>query len=252
MIVESFSGNNPVGKLFSLLTRLQHRNGSAKDVLTQALLPENHTSGDSVYHAIGLFLDLVERSGASLKASSLKEQLWKRHFNSLENTLRVGMNNLTLDWSVTSNKITPEIMTALEFCADHIAERQVTLKNIDETTLDSLEEALAELFREITESTIDDALKTLLLKNIESARRAIFQYRIYGNEKIEDQFKIILTDLYFNQAILESTKETHKGVYQKLWNLLLKYKDVLTMVNSSYQAIPLMTEAGKFLKAVIP
>jgi phage gp36-like protein len=201
---------NPAGRLHALLEKAKATpGGSAIDLwaivfgITETDVGKKQVE---VIHGLLQMRQLIDETHDSLRAISDLHDRYFRPFERIRAVLTQSFAQLQTDIHGQLNSVTEGDMTTLEFCSERL-ETQHTEPLIDEDQLQAILLDANALFDEVKDGDFDPDLKSFILDGIESIRRAIFEFRIRGPERIKEAIADILADYMMNQRTPQTPEE---------------------------------------------
>jgi hypothetical protein len=202
---------NPAGRLHALLEKAKRTpGGSAIDLwaivfgITETDVPKKQVE---VIHGLLQMRELIAETDDSLRAIPNLPDRYFRPFERIRSVLTQSLGQLQTDTRAYLNEVTEGDMNTLEFCSDKLEETQDKEPLIDEDLLQAILLDVNALFDEVKAGDSHPDLKSFILDGIESIRRAIFEFRIRGPERIKEAIADILSDYLMNQQTPLTPKE---------------------------------------------
>jgi hypothetical protein len=200
---------NPAGRLHALLGKAKSGSGNAIDLWAKVFdITETDVSKKQieVIHALLQMRQLIDETEQRLRAIEGLHERYFRPFGRIRNVILQSFAALQADIQGQMNQVSEGDMTTLEFCSEKL-ETQHTEPLIDEDQLQAILVDVNALFDEVKASDFDADLKSFILDGIESIRRAIFEFRIRGPERIKEAIADILADYMMNQCAPQTPEE---------------------------------------------
>jgi hypothetical protein len=131
-------------------------------------------------------------------------------------------------WSQTRTPLTAIVMQALEFSAEELTKRHQE-RLIPQEQLKSIQDDLAALGDKIIESSLDDNLKTLLLREVGRLQRAISEYRIRGAAALQEAFEEAVGVIAVHHSEFAPIRENEvlQGFYRIMFDMLKAFNFAL-------------------------
>jgi hypothetical protein len=152
----------------------------------------------------------------------------------LRNAVPVA-NALNASFHGLLGNVSDSDLVILDFCSRHL-HKSVAEPEVDSTSLSELANDVEELFNSVESSeSMDPELRTFLLKQIETVRRGVQEYRIGGIDRLRETLGEILGTAIINQEILERNRESQE--LQRFINAASKLMSLITFASKATKAI---------------
>ncbi len=167
------------------------------------------------------FDKLIDEAEAALRGIEGLSDKYFRPFPRIREIPRQSLAMITQDVGAVINSITEGDMTVLEFCAERL-KGVVNEPVIDEEELTDILDAIELLSKDVA-TLGDQQLKTFILDQLESMRRAIFEYRIRGPERLKEGLAVIVGNLVVERyagsdVIGRNASQEQVSGFEKLFN----------------------------------
>ncbi|MES5954568.1 hypothetical protein QCI42_14110 [Bacillus fungorum] len=141
-----------------------------------------------------------------------------------------------LDMSTFKSHINSETLTALSFISDHMN----FIYNLHESEINSIEIAnlikdIDILIENITDSTLAEDVKILLLKNLNFIRFSLNSYKISGTEGMRVALEQTIGSLFINNEIIIPV--AHDENVKNIFNIIDKINILLSTGSSAKDLI---------------
>jgi hypothetical protein len=103
------------------------------------------------------------------------------------------------------------------------------------------------LFDEVLASSMPQALKTFILEQLELIRRAIFEYRIRGIERLQEALETSIGALIVNNNLINQGAD-----YEEVRKLGMIVSGLAAVVSFATDTTSLLETVGKYLPALLP
>jgi hypothetical protein len=230
--------DNPAGRLFIILSRARNV-GASPDIrnVTQLARLFDIPNEDSeratfeVMHRLTELKKLTDETIESLnKIETLDKEPFLRPFPHIEATISRILSNLAGKWITYHQEIVKIDFVALEFCAHRLSEYP-TEQPIRQADFDEILRDVQDLFDEVNREGMPPDLRSFILDQVESIRRAIAEYRIRGVERLREEIGRIIGALYVNYSIVEAPE--NKPQISKLYAVWLRIKQTIEVVSTA-------------------
>jgi hypothetical protein len=208
--------SNPAARLFSLINEASRSPVRPNRITRQAwaqVLGADPNSSEFLLRFVGL-TELLDKT----KQQIMQLNIGTTEISQLE-VLRKALNPGFLDtaWDQNVKRFSPTATVYLSTCAD-ILGKFMPEREIPGETLKELQQELEELQHRILESEHETALKTFLLRQIEKARVAIFQYRLHGIKPLEDAVESVLGAMLVPPGDIETKEARETEDFISFWS----------------------------------
>jgi hypothetical protein len=123
------------------------------------------------------------------------------------------------------------LILLLDACANFIG-REIPVENLSENQLNNYLLECEELLKTVTESDLEDDLKTFLIVRLEEVCSAIRHYSIGGSERLRTVVEANIGGMILRSAGI-SSKDREQPVLKKLFSWFLIFGSLLGMVTDS-------------------
>jgi len=233
--------NNPAARLYLLLDAVRKKN---KQIALQHAWAEvlGFNQGDLETYVLRMaeIVQLTEEIKSLIAKEEVDQSLYFKPFIKIQRLFSLAAGN-TVEQALPF--LDDGTMTGLEHCAELLA-RKFPEKEIEAETLKTVEAEVDALKERIIASTLDNALKMVILDSILDIQKAIGNYRIYGSRGVEKTIQNTMGAMqYFylsgNQNVtLQVQAENDKKAIADYIDLLEKLLSIFT--NLQLQ-LPLLT-----------
>lgn len=233
--------NNPAGRLYLLLdaVRKQPKQTALQHAWADTLGFER--GQQEVYvQKMAEIIQLTEEIKLLIAKEDVDQHLYFKPFIKIQRLFALG-SGVAVEQALSH--LDEGTMTGLEHCAELLA-RKFPEKEIEAETLKTVEAEVDALKERILASTLDNALKTVILDSIFEIQKAIGNYRVYGSRGVEKTIQNTMGAMqYFylsgNQNItIQVQAENDKKAIADYIDLLEKLLSIFT--NLQLQ-LPLLT-----------
>ncbi|WP_122559693.1 hypothetical protein [Pseudomonas viridiflava] len=156
----------------------------------------------------------------------------------------LSKHDLLKNWSSYMGVFSEGVMTALGFC-DQILEIEFAKKypGTPEEVYDLIDE-LHELLNKCLDSTLNPELKRLFAKNLDALRQALIDYRIGGEQQVQDVIEKFTGSVVMNKGQIEESFDEASDLLESSANILEK---VGTVINKGKELTALASPVAKYL-----
>jgi hypothetical protein len=212
--------SNPAGRLHQILVKAKNYPDQKKvgEVWAAALGVEQEDSviTRSIVELYGLSNDIQSLIRMN---ENLNHELYLKSFQSINQAF--FPLNLRANWNSVKPYLNEEALTRLQFCAEELS-RFYTEDSLDEADLQEIVEATELLFDAVYSSDLPDALRLILLEEVERLRNAISMYRIRGAKGLKVALQGTIGSVVANQDELKESASENANVIERLGNLIDK------------------------------
>lgn len=209
--------NNPAIRLHSILLELSQAN---QNLATSVVLASAFGVIDQpkeLMRAIVEFHNLVQEVKDYAQTTSLPVAPLTRYIPQIDSA--VAFTNFDAAWGNYKSRITVECLVIVEMIAyvDNVLQDE----DIGTEDLKYLDSALTELFEEVeSNKEISKEFRVFVLKNIESIRRAISEYRISGASGFSRYLEALLIDVVKDKEILKKAEASNSSTFIKFKKII--------------------------------
>lgn len=235
--------NNPAARLYLLLDAVRRQNQqTALQHAWAGVLGFNRDDLETYVVRLAEIVQLTEEIKALIAKEDVDQSLYFKPFIKIQRLFSLAAGN-TVEHALAH--LDEGTMTGLEHCAELLA-RKFPEKEVEPETLKVVEAEVDALKERILASTLDNALKTVILDSILDIHKAIGNYRIYGSRGVEKTIQNTMGAMqYFylsgNQNItIQAQTENDKKAIVDYIDLLEKLLSIFT--NLQLQ-LPFLTAA---------
>ncbi|MFJ7888419.1 hypothetical protein ACIQYL_10045 [Lysinibacillus xylanilyticus] len=223
---------NPAYKLHAILNDAYSRcsgvsGGNIKFKTTWSKVFEiDEQDTSALLNSINTLLNLVIKTKEFIQNNAiLNDELNNKFIRNIEHSL----SELNFEGNMISfkNYINSETLTALNYIAKHMdLIYKFENQNVNEEDVKNLIKEIDELIESITQSSLQEEVKLLLFKNLNTIRESLFTYNINGAEGIKTALEQTIGSLFINnKSIVQvSNDENVKG----LFNIIDKLNSILS------------------------
>lgn len=154
-----------------------------------------------------------------------------------------GLSSLNFDNQVVFLKNTlgkDNILTTLDYCEDMLSREKGKI-NVETEEIEKIISDAEELTQEIVGSEeLDPILKSILYKNLNNIRDALYYYKINGLEGLEDALKNTAGSFVMNYGTIESNRENEK--VKKLFSIINSISSMMSIASTVYTFAPAISK----------
>lgn len=170
-------------------------------------------------HAMHRELEYASHGLAKLNFSN---NLYETAFSKIETALSPLL--LPATWSSVTQYLTPDVITALAFCAEILPNEESEISGAE---LDSIRNKLSDLKDSLDDASLPQRLRKLIEHHIELIERAISEYKISGAIALREAARTALGEMI--EAREEISAEKNSPAVSKLeaaWKALNEAADI--------------------------
>ena len=199
--------NNAAGRLYTVLKDLKSKETNM--TIQHALADMFNVDRNDIEQLLILnaeIVKLMEEAKELVLKQNVDHDLFLKPFVKIQRVFALGLNYQVQN---TLEFLDPATMTGLEHCAELLS-RTAKENIIEEATLQNLLHEISQLEKNVSESAINDDLKSLILDNLLEIKQAIQYYKIHGMKGIEKAVKNSLGSVQFftfNNPVIEIKNE---------------------------------------------
>lgn len=205
-----YLSNNPVGRLYQILSEIKrypNAGGPLQQVLAH-IFDLDEKNPEEVFYAYLELLKLLKRAREAIEQiPNIVPELYLRPFEHLEQILTI--NSLVQSAQSFKQRLTPDIMIALQFCAHRLSE-VFKEQELSEEDLRLLREKVEALIEEILSLDLPREFQTFLVNQLDIMRRAIIYYRIHGTTGLKEALQSIIGAAIFWKPVSPTEFETEE------------------------------------------
>ncbi|PVE07981.1 hypothetical protein B472_06115 [Limnohabitans sp. Rim28] len=188
-------------------------------------------------HAMHRELDLV---AAGLAEAHFSKRTYENAFARIEQAISPLM--LTASWIQVKQNLTPDVLTALTFCAEILSDEE---SQISTDELEDIRQKVEEL-----RATVDDAetplrLRQLIQHHIELIDRALSEYLIVGAKALRDARRAAMGEIFevkdelapFKSSSAFSKLSSAWATLSKATDVALKGEKLVQLVHKGWEAL---------------
>jgi hypothetical protein len=237
--------NNSAGRLHSLLVqanRYDIENQTAIQVWSEVLGLGRYDSEESegaVVSRFGQLIQLYKETIAELEAiDGLDRELflvWARPVRSL-----LYYSSLHRTWRSQRGALSEDVLRALAFCADRLAQLPSQERDVDENELRSLSNQVADLEESILSSGLPPDIKELLFRLAVEISNALAEYRIRGAKRLLEATEVVAGGLLMHRwrEVNDSVPAKDSALAAKLATAWRALVDLVTLATGVQQLGP--------------
>jgi hypothetical protein len=214
---------NAAGRLHSILAKMRTaRQGNAWEILAGLFGLQKDDAVSIVERLIQLRQVCDQAEKAALNIQGISEDLRMRAFPQIRDAIRTMILSLNGSWDNCHRALNQIDYTALELCSELLSQFS-SEKEIEKSTLDDLQRSLDELLAQVTESSIDGELKTLITDHLQAIRKAIIDYSVTGVSGIRAAQESAVGMVVINHISFQEAKSGEASTI----DALIKFLEVL-------------------------
>lgn len=231
----------PAGRLIDILeeARAKPETSSVRVVWGEVFGVDAEETG-TILKMLAELIQLVSHAKYQIqKLEGVDNELYLYPFRRVEKLL--STINLEASWKHNKGIIDDQTIFGLKFGSDRL-NREIKISAIKEKDLELIKTSLTELSDLVQNSDLEIELKRLLVRNLESLRRAIVAYKINGIEGLETELEACVGAVVLNKDKVKRAADAPKGK-----TILEKYFSCLNFVNktvSAAQNVEKLSESG--------
>ena len=222
--------NNPVGRLYEILVALQkaatNQNERLDAIITKVFKIEASDSSQLLEIYLEL-LNLTKESEREIR--KLPEESHELHLRAIRKIEKAFVKqSLHSSWTSFSQSLDPATMTGLEHTADNLSYHgEQTVSTED---LENLQREVNELLEMVTETEMNEMLKTFLVEHLEKIQQADRYYRIKGARGLRDALERIMGAVLIYAKENPNQKAPEK-VQSKLFSMMGLLVKIVSFAN---------------------
>lgn len=218
--------NNPAGRLHDLLTQAvrQSEQQNTRQAWAAVFGVDPTDTGAILQSLAALIEQIAVGKEEVLKLADANHDLFLEPFLELEKSFT--QVNLEASWKGFKSRIGSETLVKLRYCADKLGEVRAE-EVLEKDQLAELRHMVEELIDEVAEAELPSQLKLLLLRNLETARMALLQYRIRGLDGLRTAADLNLGAVF--RECVQGQPESARGVMNKVWTFAVRLNTVISM-----------------------
>lgn len=211
----------PAGRLVDILqaAKTKHDQSKVKTVLAE-VFNLDETDTESLLRIVADLIQLVYKTKKQIEEmENVNHDLYLKPFTRLE--LMLSTINLEAHWKSWKNYLDEHTIYGLQFASDQLS-RISMVSSIANEEIDHIKNSLQSITDEILDSSIDEDLKLLLIRNLESLRQALLAYKIKGIEGIETELALNIGSIILNKDKLQESAAHNesKSIFKKFSTFL--------------------------------
>lgn len=217
--------DNPAGRLHVMLSkvRTQPREKRTRDVWADLFGVSPEAVHEIYRHLVLMQITLDEAREGLLRIPDLTQELYLLCFPNIQTA--ISPTNLDSQWVQYQKSLDDGTMRGLAFCSDTLGKYQAE-NLIEQATLDEITSDLDSLSEKVRASSLDDALKIVVLDLLEALRRAIAEYRIRGATALRQALEASVMAVFRNHSLFQDAAEREE--VGRFWQVLRKVDKAVT------------------------
>lgn len=191
-ILERTSGhanNTPVIEVWAKLLEVAEEHPIRRAVAVTQLLQNMHRE--------------LEIATVGLSTASFSKNLYEKAFSHVENAISPML--LPHTWNNVTNYLTPEVFTALAFCAEILPDEE---SEISSEELQAIREKVEELKAALVDTDTPVRLQSLIQHHIELIERALAEYLVVGAKALREAGRTALGEMIEAREAISSCKDS--------------------------------------------
>ena len=176
------SEDNPAGRLWHVLKRLLKVSSSTSAFVAwaRALAPETPDNKQALY-VLGHIAALIRDAEVAVAEATRNSVLHMRPFEIIRS---VAEGSFTTAIEIQARTLSRDVMTQLAMGAELVSKARPDALSDD--ALEQLGDEINALIERIVKGSLDEEVKTLLVKQLETIHTAVVHYRISGIEGMRE------------------------------------------------------------------
>ncbi len=212
---------NPAQRLYDLLNTAKQQNGRNQfGEIWRAVLELKNSHQGELLIGIADVIQLIETTKSSIiQLEGINHSILLEKFGNIETVFKDL--NLTRAWEDQQRYLDETTMYSLRMCSDALS-RRIGYKEIPKEEIDKLRADVEKLLNNILKSDLNSELKSILIENLETIRRALIGFRINGIDGLRQALEKNIGSVYVNEKLREEIKkaEPDNELIQKFRNIL--------------------------------
>jgi hypothetical protein len=222
---EMVNHNNQAGRLHRLLTLATHQQDNIATLHAWAnVFGIDQQDKSSIFKMLILLqeaTDDIKNKISNMEAVN-STLLLSQHPN-IEQVVKAS--NLDAPWTSYKTYLNLAVMLNLAHCAEALS--RYDEKPISENELTSLDTDIAEIFNRMAGSSIDPALRDVILDLLEAIRRSIAEYKIRGANGIREELAYFIGKVVQNKDLLKAHSDSEEVA--SLWKIFARADNMTTV-----------------------
>lgn len=239
--------NNPAGRLFDILDSARRQNGKESARKAWASVFEIDPSDTSaLLQMLAELINLAGETKASIqKLDDVDHELHLKPFTKIEALLsRISLDS---NWDNWKNQLDEVTLYGLQFSADKLSRRSGFSK-LPEDEINSIRAAADDLFNVVSDSDLPVELKALLLRNLESIRRAFATFKLQGIDGIHNEIERSFGSILLHRDAIKASKVEDQEIWEAFFNLVDRLNKLVALArNSTVLAAPAIQALARVL-----
>jgi hypothetical protein len=198
-----------------------------------------------IYRIIEIRKLVQEAENALRNIPGLNLELYLEPYPRIKDVIRIDKLAST-NYSTHLVQLTSGDMALLAVGAEAIAQHHHHEPIIEEIELDTLENEINDLYKEVFKSSINDELKSFILDQLILIRRAIHEYRIRGIARLREGLANILGEILLHSDLLK--RHNNDEEFKKFSSLI---NHLISVVSFTADATQVLEGASKYLPLLL-
>ena len=237
--------HNPAGRLRDLMdqVRSQPKQQTPIGSIWGAIFDCDPRDTRSIIKGLGNVIDLTEEARAATKDKIANcPEFYLAPYDKIDQLC--GHMHMETPWRQVAGAPDAAIMTALEFVEHLLAPYFGTASEDNEEKIIGLLSTLDQLIEECVRSDLGEDLKTLFVKQLQSLRSALLNFRIGGAQAIQEAVDQATGSLVRYREVVKHELDAGNTVVSKFFDTLGKINEIA----AGYQlAMPALTAVSTLL-----